>query len=592
VAAALALAAGLLETALIEFKRHLLATPALVSPHVVWMAPAVYAGFFMPAALAFSVPARRWPRAFGLTSLVCWLSFFGAFSALDVLHVQLGHIPIVLLSLGICMQLRRFVAAKPELFQRLSDRGVPVFAVLVLALAGVSAAVRAVSVRRAESSLPPAAPGAPNVLIIILDTVRGLSMSVYGYQRPTTPELERLASQGVVFERAVATAPWTGPSHAGILTGRWANQVSTLRPAVLDPGIPTLTEALRDLGYRTGGFIANARYVGAETGLGRGAARWDDWPVSLSAALATTWLGNAVFHRDSPIARLLGARDYLGRRRAPEISRAFLEWARAERNRPFFAVLNYMDAHDPYLPPEGFARRFAPEEGRSLGDRLKARLFGAPGRGSPEQARRRWLERHQGLYDASVAYLDREMGRLFGALDARGLLGNTLVILTSDHGEEFDEHGVVGHTKSLYWAAVQVPLMLWFQGRAPEGARVRQAVSLRSIPTTVLDLLGAPSRERFPGVSLASFWRDSAAAQDTVLSELQRPGDEPPHAPVARGDMRSAVVGSRHYILNGDGLEEVYDIEADPFERVNLLAGMSPERLGVFRALVRARPEP
>jgi arylsulfatase A-like enzyme len=514
------------------------------------------------------------------------LAFCGVFSALDVWHVQLSHIPIVLLSLGVCLQLRRFTAAKPERAERLAVRAGLYLGAFLILVGGASAAARAWAARRAELSLPAAAPAAPNVLLIILDTVRGLSMSVYGYQRPTTPELERLASRGVVFERAVATAPWTGPSHAGMLTGRWANQVSTRRPAVLDPGIPTLTEVLRDRGYRTGGFIANARYVGAETGLARGATRWDDWPISVGAALATTWLGNAVFHRDSPIARLLGAREYLGRRRAPEISGAFLEWAAGRGHRPFFAVLNYMDAHDPYLPPEAFARRFAPEERRSLGDRFRARLFGAPGRDSPEAARRRWLERHQGLYDASVAYLDREMGRLFGALDARGLLDNALVILTSDHGEEFDEHGVVGHTKSLYWTSVHVPLMLWFPGRAPGGARVRQTVSLRSIPNTVLDLLGIPGQGRFPGVSLADLWRDSAAAQDTVLTELQRPGDEPPHAPVAKGDMRSVLIGPRHYILNGDGSEEIYDIEADPFERVNLLAGMSPERLAVFRALV------
>jgi arylsulfatase A-like enzyme len=181
------------------------------------------------------------------------------------------------------------------------------------------------------------------------------------------------------------------------------------------------------------------------------------------------------------------------------------------------------------------------------------------------------------------------MGRLFEELARRGILDNTIVVITSDHGEEFAEHRIMGHGKSLYWPVVHVPLALWYGNQVPQGLRVTEPVTLRAIPITVATLAGLEGTP-LPGLPLVRAWTGDGVVGDTAFTELTSAQDAPQNAPIAKGDMKAVVVDSLHYIRNGDGTEEVYDIVRDPNERDNLLERLDPTTLGRLRALIDAIP--
>jgi arylsulfatase A-like enzyme len=248
---------------------------------------------------------------------------------------------------------------------------------------------------------------------------------------------------------------------------------------------------------------------------------------------------------------------------AADMNATLLAWLDREDRRPFFAFVNYMDAHIPYTPPDSFATKFhspPPRPPSPDGQRRAPRQ-----RLSPADVHTR-LDR----YESAITYLDSELGRLFAALDRRGLLANTLVVVTSDHGEEFAEHGLIEHGNSLYHASLHVPLVLHFPGRVPGGVRVIQPVSLRNVAATVLDLVGDTDPGGLPGRSLARTWRggDDSNAPDTILASVSRALNQPEWYPASGGPMNSIAVDGWRLIRNeGDGREELYDFVTDSLER-------------------------
>lgn len=586
----LGLCTGLAEAAGLLIKKFALGILILANPQIVWMGPLVYVLFFVPIGLALAVLSRRWPRTFSLHHTAALLALLGAYFALRVFKVQLHPAAIWILAAGIAVRVGRAAAIQPDRFARAARRGSAGLAMLVLVLATALNGGRVWAERRALGALPAAAPDAPNVLLIILDTVRGLDLGLYGSDLPTTPEIERHARTGVVFTRAVATASWTNPSHASLFTGRFPHDLTADWSLGLDGTYPTLAEVLRDHGYRTAGFVANTRYVSRPGGLARGFIRYEDHRMTLGAAVSTTSLGDEVFHQRTWVGRALGIRDVLGRVPAPVINGRLLRWLDTPDNRPFFAALNYMDAHAPLRPPEPYASRFGVRPSFTLRQKVAAR-FRPRTALAPDVEERARLAQERAAYDASIAYLDREIGSLLDELEWRRLLDNTLVILTSDHGEEFGEHGTAGHGYSLYWPVLHVPLIVWFRGRVPGGARVEAPVSLRDIAATVLDLARIPGAPRLPGATLARHWNGTAiAGSDTLLSELSAGADAPRRAKIGLGDMKSLVIGTWHYIRNGDGSEELYDVATDPWETRDVIGTADSATLAPFRAVMATVP--
>jgi arylsulfatase A-like enzyme len=321
----------------------------------------------------------------------------------------------------------------------------------------------------------PASP-APNVLWVVLDTVRADHTGPGGYGRATTPRLSALAAEGVTFERAYSTASWTLPAHASMFTGRSPTRHGchdqTLR---LGEALPTVAERLSEAGYMTA-LLSSNPWVGADTGLGRGFGHILDawrWPLSASflpvSALLRPWRGeDKGAHLIAPAARR-----WLDQR--PE-------------DRPFFLVVNLMEAHDPYheLATEHLWR-FTDNSDAVRSSREYSREVKAPGvlpSPSPEQGRDL-----VDLYDAGIFADDATLGALLDELAARGLLESTLVIVTADHGESLGDAGRWGHHLTPDEEVLRVPLVMRLPSALPAGARVDAPVSLVDLTPTVLDLL-------------------------------------------------------------------------------------------------------
>lgn len=576
-AAGFGLLAGLGELAFAAARKYLRHLFVFQPPDLLWMAPAagavVFAGL-TAALLGIGAAAGRRPTQPHIVGLGTGLAAFGLLLLLPPIHPAAS----LLLAIGLGVRVSSVGAARDPRLPRLARRIVVGSVPALAATAVLVRALPAVAERRAIAGLPPPSAMAPNVLLIILDTVRALSLSLYGYDRPTTPALKRWASRGARFTAAQSTAPWTLPSHASLFTGHEAHDLSTDWYTPLDDRTPTLAEHLAARGYLTAGFTANLPYTSREVGLARGFQHYEDWPLSLGAFLTSSSLVRAVTTSDW-IRDLVGTRELLVRKRAPDINRDFFAWLDRPRSRPFFAFLNYYDAHTPFVPPEPFRSEFAPSGAPFFSD-LPRRETDTP-----------WdstlIRGAMNAYDGAISYLDSRLDSLLTGLEQRGLLEQTIVVVTSDHGEEFAEHGLFSHGNSLYLPSLQVPLLLLFPGGVPAGIEVATPVSTRDLPATIVDLVGSLGRAPFPGRSLRRFWEDSAPSGEVLYAEVRRAPKLPSWYPSTRGDLLSVQEGTVRFIKNSDGTEEVYDIAVDPLEQRNLVSEAKLlDRVGRLRALV------
>jgi arylsulfatase A-like enzyme len=581
-ASAAGLAIGPLELALtLALESYYDPTPGLFrgNRHIIWIIPVVNLALFGLVGGTLAL-VTRFRRGQALRRTTCVLVFLGVLTLL--LTVRGLHLAAsVLLAAGFADRFGPRIEGAVRAHRRIVTRGIAGLAVVAAGLVALSAGRQGLAERTGLAGLPPAPPNAPNVLLIVLDTVRADHLSLYGYDRETTPNLARLARKGVRFDRARSPAPWTLPSHASMFTGRWPHELSAGLAGPLDGRHPTLAEAMRDRGYATAGFVANTTYCSAETGLARGFLHYEDHSLSPRSLLRATALGGRLIDPAlsgvQKLATALGLRGGLSPgngkafKDAATINADFLAWLSDRPRRPFFAFLNYFDAHHPYLLPEGVDHHFglSPE---SHADVLTLhRWWSLDKRRLPP----RDVALARDAYDDCLAYLDAQLGRLFAELDRRGVLDQTLVIVTSDHGEHFGEHGLFGHASSLYSPEVHVPLVIVGPG-VPAGGQVREPVSLRDLSATVVHSLPVSSAARFPGHSLARFWTGTDfRALEPVLSEVSGAVRGPANggrSPVFRGPMKAIVSGETVYIRGGDGSEELYDLGTDPAETHNLAA--------------------
>lgn len=586
---------GLGEVTALGIRRFVLGRLTHMTPDVVWMAPLGYSALFVALSPLFLVIRRLGERSRGPypTLLVC--GALGLAGWIAMLPWALHGVAIAILAFALSDQLGRAASRRPEAL-RTAARGCAVGLVLVSVL---GAATVTTHERRREAralaQLPDPAPDAPNVLLLVLDTVRARSLSLYGHRRPTTPFLDSLAHEATVFEWAIAPAPWTLPTHASMFTGLWPHETSVGWWAPLDDGPTTLAEELSRHGYVTAGFVANLIYASRVFGLDRGFAHYEDFPVTAGQVLLATALGRALATTDG-LRRRLGSHEMPHRKKARRIREDFISWLDAQPRRPFFAFLNLFDSHEPYIPPPPYDGMFAPGYDRTTVAHIytldRGLLVSRP---SPWSTPPPEIPLDLGTYEETIAYVDGELRRLFEQLDDRGELDRTLVVVASDHGEEFGERGTFMHGRSLYLPSVHVPLSLRLPGVVPEGLRVGTPVSLRDLPATVVDLIGLDEPGGFPGHSLRRTWDASRPGEvrDVVgspaLSRL-RPGYvEQDWYPIARGSaMVSLVDAGYHYICNPDGTEELYDLTIDPVEREDLVEREPLEDLvAPFREIVR-----
>lgn len=528
--------------------------------HYGWMIPVSYVILFGTVGLLLLGLGRLRPGLLGFRTSAFVLAFLTALAAALAIPRVHGS-AIFLLAVGTAAWLGPWLGARWCGVTRFARRTLPgavtVFAVWVswhwYTVAGAE--------RRVLESLPRAAAGAPNVLLIVLDTVRFDGVFPTPPASDPTPYLTRLASRGIRFDEARSTAPWTLPSHASMFTGRWPHELSTGVGRPLDTTYPTLAEHLARQGYAPAAFMGNTHNGNAWYGLDRGFSRYEDHyentmvtglELSRSSRLGSAFLVSKVGR--CVVKAITKPPKYNYRKSAAMINRSALAWIDAHRDRPFFAVLNYYDAHDPYEPPAGAPRPFstlhASDSGRSV------------------------AERARDAYDDCLAYLDSQLERLFADLEGRGILKNTVVIVTSDHGEAFGEHRLQGHGLSLYRQELHVPLVVVLPTGFGAGQRVAHPVSLRDLPATIAELTRTAQASPFPGGSLSRYWssRDPAGAHDPFLSEVDaaiRFNPEHAHAPSSRGAVKAVFAHGHVFIRDSNGNEELYDLDDDMHETDN-----------------------
>lgn len=573
-AIALGLSGGYLDLILISLKKYLWDEQGHFhnARDFPWSVPLVHVLLLLVPGLILALLTRLRGRLLTLHQAASILATLAIWSAL--LRMPLYGAASFVLACALGIRAADLVVAG---YRQKPHRGAATIALLVGTLGVLvimSSGWHAWRQLRAARLLPPALPQARNVVLIVLDTVRAYNMSAYGYPRDTTPNLRKCAQRGVQFRCATAPAPWTFPSHECFFTGRWPHELDSRRSFTVESSAVTLAEHLAARGYQTAGFVGNTVCCSYESKLDRGFLDYDDYVLSPLSLLGRTipgrWiLKQLVYRGDFHAAKWidLQARDAQG------ITCRFLNWLPGRQpNRPFFVFLNYFDAHGPYIPPSPFAGRLGvppnlPRDFQFLLEYEGLLLTNVAPR-DVLMARDR--------YDDCIAYLDAQIGRLLDELERQKLLDQTLVIITSDHGESFGDHGTLGHGTSLFLDQIGVPLIMLFPG-APGGRAVSEPVSLRDLPATVVDQAGVAGGNPFPGHSLAALWQalpgEAAPRRSQAFSELvhlEAFEPQPQNTPRREGFEMSLIDSGRHYIRDGTGAESLYDLGFDPLEELNL----------------------
>ncbi len=407
---------------------------------------------------------------------------------------------------------------------------------IVLLLAGALSYLRGIELGAPENSLPlaplsappsskrveaiPAAPGAmrgQNLVLVTLDTTRADRLGAYGFAQAATPHLDRLAAEGVLFTRAVATTSTTLPTHASILTGLHPFRHGARANALftLGPEQQTLAELLREAGYETGAFVSSA-VLARRYGLAQGFDHYDDRASEATVSMAFT------------------------ERSAEATTTSAIRWLDERGAGPFFLWIHYFDPHGPYRPPAGF-------------------------------------EEAPTFYDGEIAYVDQQLGRLLEAVGAESR-GDTLVVVTADHGEAFGAHGERDHGALVQEATIQVPLILHSEAGLDGGVAVTTRASQVDILPTVLALLGLELPVGLDGVDLSvDPPTDRAVLAESVYG----------YAYYGWAPLAAVYQGPLKYVHGPS--PELYDLSTDPTELENLIERRPEDAERLRRRLLALR---
>lgn len=410
-----------------------------------------------------------------------------------------------------------------------------------------------------------ALPAVRNVILISIDTLRADHLSCYGYERPTSPNIDAFASRGARFERAMSSSSWTVPAHMTMFTGvdpPMHGAEGYPRPQRATRRFPTLAEILSDRGFRTAAFTGGG-YLAATFGFQRGFAKFSSQGRHFNANTAS------VRH-----------------------------WIESNRDEPFFMFLHGYDVHRPYKPPAQYAQMF---EDRSEGRRSGNLVVGGP-RPSDRSVRFAISQ-----YDAEIRAVDDVIGGLLREWEEMGLLANTLVVITSDHGDEFYEHGQVYHSHSLYDELLHVPLIM--VGPGVQAGVHRTQVGLIDIAPTILGVLGlTPMQKGMMGVDLTPVLTGYAEPPERLLFSFLQYSEVPYSIAAARSDewklIAWKVAALRDYTLKKTAKEylhklrldrredfaELFDLRSDPGETRDVGAEQ-PDARDRFAAILTRRQE-
>lgn len=588
VAACFGLAGGLVEACgLLLFQKlnwmNWLMGQMAVAPEILWISPAMNMLVFTALALGiaavgkFLLHGREFSVAvfvFAALSFFNWLSLTG----------KLRFSGVVVLSLGLAAVLMRRSRRNEVRARAYCRRTWPWAIVVWLLIFGVVEGGGWLRERIELARLPAAAPGAPNIVVIVVDTLRADHLPAYGYARNTSPEIDRLAQQSVVFDNAIASSSWTLPSHATFLTGRYEFEHGAERETY-DGRFPVLGNALQQRGYRTAAISANTAYFGRREGFGAGFMHFEDYFHTIADRALRTMFGRKF---EQYVLMQRGWVDYPSRKLAPEVTDAALRWVDRNPGVPFFLFLNYFDVHDPYLPPQPYRSRFS--KLKNPGGRINGKLLQVDPKLTPEE-----IQGEIDAYDGAISYAGEHIGRFLAELKKRGMAENTIVVFTSDHGEMLGEHGIFHHRNALYRELIHVPMFIQWKGHTPAGMRVAVPVSIGALPATLMDMIGAGEQTMFPGPSLAKLWKNppgQAEWPDPLAELAQFHYEAIKNQPTYYGAMKSLVSSKWQYIHHEKLGDELYDWAADPKQSQNLARTAAGQQIAAeYRAKLQAMLE-
>lgn len=323
-----------------------------------------------------------------------------------------------------------------------------------------------------------------NIVLISLDTLRPDHLSFYGYERETSPNLSRLAEEGLVFKEAYSTSSWTLPAHASVFTGLYPWQHGLTKPEFrLRDDVPTIAEDLSSSGYECVAFVSGYT-LHSGFGFSRGFEIYDDFSAQ---ALGNINFGVPKQAPDGPKESVT----------SPIITRLAVKWLENRSDeRPFFLFLHYFDIHDHYIPPKPFDALFDPDYTGPVDGRIENQH-------TPKSYSPRDLEHLRALYDGEIAWVDQQLGMVLAELEQLGLRKNTTLIIFSDHGEGFGEHGMFRHGNSLYEELVKA-LIMFVSPIVDARGESTLPVSVTQIYQTIRQFSGLPSRQSRPP-SLVNF---------------------------------------------------------------------------------------
>jgi arylsulfatase A-like enzyme len=462
--------------------------------------------------------------------------------------------------------------------------------------------------------------GLPDILLILLDATRADHLSCYGYRRKTTPNLDRIAAEGVLYENAISASCWTLESLASILTGKFPSEHGThWGNLVLDGRYETLPEAMRRAGYRTACLSNNVSFLHRGTGLDRGFEVFREMGYPFGTGAETSRLKGMLerlyraffFTRHKfdayqkriedrtafmrflkrIYAKTLYGRFHLGAWETNRWIKHYLR-KRGRESKPLFLMGMYIDPHLPYHPPRRLARRFM--NGRYSVERLRqvnqdaAAVFSGRIRMKKED-----FEFISALYDAELAYVDEKIGQVLEYLRRRGRLDSTMIVISADHGEALGEQGMMDHRYSLHDALIRVPLIIRYPKLFPSGTRAPAQVQTTDILPTLKAVAGGTPSDA-PLIRAIREYDDRPA-----FSEYLVPQPLPEEEIAAGGSLGERNVGLKairsdgfKLVLRSDGHRALYDLARDPEEvhdvssrhlsRADALEEKLRENVGVF----------
>jgi arylsulfatase A-like enzyme len=452
--------------------------------------------------------------------------------------------------------------------------------------------------------------GRPNIIVILIDTLRADHLSSYGYARQTSPCIDRIAERGVLYDHAISPAAWTPPAHASLFTGTYPSRHGVDRShLVLNPELTPLPEALRRHGYRTFGISSNY-FLSRETRFDRGFDRFTQtWQLvqteeakirlgnrdekmalgveSPNGATQQGGLPNAYRHAlnalytrlTQTLRRSFHAYDNGAWRVNHQVRRWMSDWKRAEQ--PFFAFLHYMDPHIRYEAPRRYYTMHLPA---GMDHQRIRKVNQEPSRylaGRIEMNEEDFVIL-RGLYDGEVSYVDYCVGQVYTMLQEAGVLRNTLLIITSDHGENLGEHHLMSHSYCLYDTLLHVPLIICAPTEFPSGQRISQQVQTLDLFPTILTMAGMQDADAWHQVQGQSLFPADLRGETSRLAIAEYlepqpslpalrkrfPGFDGSHYDRA---LRTVRTSDTKYIWASDGRDEFYDLSKDPQEEHNLI---------------------